>query len=112
MAFKRTYAVEIPGGTATATIQIQQAGTIQEIALSAVPAAAGEYEVSLSSTPQIGTAQADQNVLARMKIGVLTSGGCFTQTFPYPRSKVVAFQNIYVHCTGAGNLGCANITVG
>ena len=110
MAWKRTYAVEIPGGTATATIQIQQKGFITQLDLSAVPAAAGEYEVSLSSTSQIATAQADQNVIARMKVGVLTSGGVFTQSF-IRKVPVIAFQNVYVHCTGAGNLGCANITV-
>jgi len=110
MAWKRTYAVEIAGGTATATIQIQQKGFITQIDLSAIPAVAGEYEVSLSSTSQITTAQADQNVIARMKIGVTTSGGALTQTF-LRKVPVLAFQNVYVHCTGAGNLGCANLTV-
>jgi hypothetical protein len=107
MAWKRTYAVEIAGGTATATIQIQQNGTITDIELCSVPAAAGEYEVSFSGTSQIGTAQADSNVIARMRIGAT---GAPTQSFKRA-CKVVAFQNVYVHCTGAGNLGTANITV-
>lgn len=110
MATKRTYCVEIAGGTATATVQVQQKGTLKRIELTAVPAAAGEYEVSLGSTPQIATAQADSNVVARMRVGALTSGGM--ATLVAERSiPVIAFQNLYVHCTGAGNLGTANLVI-
>jgi hypothetical protein len=41
-----------------------------------------------------------------VNIGVLTSGGAAGVTIPI-NMPVKAFQNIYVHCTGAGNLGTA-----
>jgi hypothetical protein len=39
---------------------------------------------------------------------VTTSGGSSAVTVPI-NMPVKAFQNIYVHCTGAGNLG--NVTL-
>ena len=100
----RSYIVDIAGGTATATVQIQGSQTLKEFAVSWVNAAAGKIELSMSSSSQIGTAQPDSNVLAR----VSCSAGANTVAMTLPiRAPVKAFQNIYVHCTGAGNLGTA-----
>jgi len=102
----RTYVVDIAGGTATATVQIQATQTLKEAVFTWANAAAGKIELSLSSTSQIGTAQPDTNVLCRASCGAGTNG----QTAVFPLSAPVkAFQSIYVHCTGAGNLGTAVI---
>jgi len=99
----RSYIADIAGGTATATIQIQARQTFKNWALSYMNAAAGKIELSMSSTSQIGTAQPDSNVIARASVGANTTGNVAI-VFPI-NVPVVAFQNIYVHCTGAGNLG-------
>jgi len=104
----RTYVADIVGGTATATIQCQATQTLKSATFSWTPAAAGKYELSYSSTSQIGTAQPDSNVIARINIGVTTSGGAAAVQIPI-NMPVKAFQSIYVHCTGAGNLG--NVTL-
>jgi hypothetical protein len=96
--------VDIAGGTATATVQIQGTQTLKNVTLSWVNAAAGKIEVSLSGTSQIGTAQPDNNVLAR----VSASAGANQAAVTIPvNAPVKAFQSVYVHCTGAGNLGTA-----
>lgn len=98
----RPYITDIAGGTATATVQVQGRQTFKNWAVSWVNAAAGKIELSLSGTSQIGTAQPDTNVVAR----VSCSAGANTSTEVIPINvPVVAFQNIYIHCTGAGNLG-------
>lgn len=104
----RTYVVDIAGGTATATVQCQASQTLKSATWSGVGAAAGKWELSYSSTSQIGTAQPDSNVIARISLGVLTSGGTFGVQQPI-NMPVKAFQNIYVHCTGAGNLGTVTL---
>ena len=102
----RAYVVDIAGGTATATVQIQATQTLKQLVLTWVNAAAGKIELSLSSTSQIGTAQPDTNVLARASC----SAGANTAFAEFPLNQPVkAFQSIYVHCTGAGNLGTAVI---
>jgi len=50
----RAYVVDIAGGTATATVQIQATQTLKSMILTWVNAAAGKIELSLSSTSQIG----------------------------------------------------------
>lgn len=98
----RAYVADVAGGTATVTIQIQAAQTLKNWSISWVNAAAGKIELSLSGTSQIGTAQPDNNVLAR----VSASAGANTQAIVIPiNAPVKAFQSIYVHCTGTGNLG-------
>jgi len=104
----RTYVVDIAGGTATVTVQCQASQTLKSATWSGVGAAAGKWELSFSSTSQIGTAQPDSNVIARISLGVLTSGGTFAVQMPII-APVKAFQNIYVHCTGAGNLGTVTL---
>jgi|ERR671925_26387 hypothetical protein len=98
----RNYIADIPGGTATTTIQMQGAQTLKEWLISWVNAAAGKIELSLSGTSQIGTAQPDNNVIARISC----SAGANQQVASIPiRVPVKPFQSIYIHCTGAGNLG-------
>jgi hypothetical protein len=100
----RPYIADIAGGTATATIQIQATQTLKSFCVSWVNAAAGKIELSLSGTSQIGTAQPDNNVVAR----VSASAGANQAVAVIPINvPVKAFQSIYVHCTGAGNLGTA-----
>lgn len=102
----RNYVVDIAGGTATATVQIQARDTITAVNLNCISAAAGTYEVSLSPSPQIGTAQPTSDVIARMRI----QGAAGWQNMTIPVNvPVVAFQNVYLHCTGAGNVGEANL---
>jgi hypothetical protein len=98
----RSYVADIAGGTATATIQIQGTQTLKNWAVSWVNAAAGKIELSYSSTSQIGTAQPDSNVIARLSC----SAGANQAFADVPiRMPVKAFQSVYVHCTGSGNLG-------
>lgn len=99
----RSYVADIAGGTATATIQIQARQTLKNLTLSWINAAAGKIELSTSGTSQIGTAQPDSNVIARVSCG---SSGQSQVHIPI-NLPVVAFQSVYVHCTGAGNLGTA-----
>ena len=105
----RTYVADIAGGTATVTIQCQATQSLRSATWSGVGAAAGKWELSYSSTSQIGTAQPDSNVIARISLGVLTSGGTFGVQMPI-NMPVKAFQNVYVHCTGAGNLGTLTLS--
>jgi len=99
----RQYVCDIAGGTATATIQIQQRQTLKNFTVSWVNAAAGKIELSVSGTSQIGTAQPDVNVIARVSCG---ASGQSQVTMPISL-PVIAFQSVYIHCTGAGNLGTA-----
>ena len=103
----RTYIVDVAGGTATATVQCQGTQTLKSATFSWVNAAAGKIELSFSSTSQIGTAQPDSNVIAR----VSCSAGVNTSAVQFPiNMPVKAFQSIYVHCTGAGNLGTVTLS--
>jgi len=102
----RSYIADIAGGTATQTIQIQGSQTLKNATFSWVNAAAGKIELSLSGTSQIGTAQPDNNVIAR----VSASAGANTAAVNIPINvPVKAFQSVYVHCTGAGNLGTCTL---
>ena len=101
----RPYVADIAGGTATVTIQIQGRQTFRNWTVTALNAAAGKIELSTSPTSQIGTAQPDTSVVARVSLGSAAAGNssiCLTVPINVP---VIAFQNLYVHCTGAGNLG-------
>lgn len=103
----RVYIVDVAGGTATATVQMQATQTLKNAAFTWVNAAAGKIELSYSGTSQIGTAQPDTNVIAR----VSASAGANTAAVSVPISMPVkAFQSIYVHCTGAGNLGTVTLS--
>jgi len=103
----RPYINDIAGGTATVTQQIQGRQTFKQWAISWVNAAAGKIELSLSGTSQIGTAAPDTNVIARVSCsaGANTASEVIAINVP-----VVAFQNIYIHCTGAGNLGTSTLS--
>jgi hypothetical protein len=100
----RPYIADIAGGTATVTIQIQARQTLKWFTVTWANAAAGKIELSLSGTSQIGTAQPDSNVVARVSANAGTNEAVAVIPINVP---VVAFQSIYIHCTGAGNLGTA-----
>lgn len=97
----RTYVADIPGGTATTTIQITGKQTLKQFVVSAANAAAGKYELSTVSASQIGTAQPTPDVIARVSLAA--SGQ--TNIRMDINLPVNPFENVYVHCTGAGNLG-------
>jgi hypothetical protein len=101
----RAYVADIPGGTATQTIQIQATQTLTEWDVSVANVAAGKVELSLASTSQIGTSQPDSNVLARINVAAGGATGPTTFGSYKLNQPVKAFQSVYVHCTGAGNLG-------
>lgn len=99
---KRSYNADLPGGTATTTIQIQAGQTLKNAMVTWVNAAAGKIELSLSASSQIGTAQPTTDVVFRLS----ASAGLNTAVCDMPISlPVKAFQSLYVHQTGAGNLG-------
>lgn len=97
----RTYIADIPGGTATTTIQITAKQTLKQFVVSAANAAAGKYELSTVSASQIGTAQPTPDVIARVSLAA--SGQ--TNLRMDINVPVNPFENLYVHCTGAANLG-------
>jgi hypothetical protein len=100
----RCYNADLPGGTATTTIQIQARQTLKLFVCSWANAAAGKIELSKSSASQIGTAQPTGDVICRLSAG----GGANQSAVAVPISEaVVPFQNLYVHQTGAANLGTA-----
>jgi len=98
----RAYVADIAGGTATVTIQIQGTQTLKWWDISWANAAAGKIELSLSGTSQIGTAQPDSNVIARVSANAGTNLAVASLPIRLP---VKAFQSVYIHCTGSGNLG-------
>lgn len=108
MASTRSYVQSIAGGTATATVQIQAKGSLKGVLMSAVDAAAGTWELSLSSSSQIGTSAPTKDVLARLRLS--GTAGRVTQFFALS-VPVVAFQSIYIHCTGTGNVGDVTMLV-
>jgi hypothetical protein len=71
--------------------------------------AAGKVELSMSSTSQIGTAQPDSNVLCRANVAAGGATGPVSFHSFKLAQPVKAFQSIYVHCTGAGNLGTVTL---
>lgn len=105
MANSRSYVASLPGGTATTTVQAQQNGNLKMICLSMVSAAAGSVEVSLNPTSQIATAQPN-DVLARARIN--GAAGWMYAQFPV-NVALKPFQNVYVHQTGAANVGEATL---
>ena len=70
--------------------------------MSAVTAAAGSWELSTSGTSQIATGSPDIGVLARLRIGA--TAGMQNVFFPLNRA-VKILDNLYIHTTGAGNVG-------
>src|SRR4029077_20483947 len=103
----RPYIVDVAGGTATATVQIQGSQTLRWATITWANAAAGKIECSLSGTSQIGTAQPDNNVFARVSANAGKNEACVVIPINVP---VKAFQSVFVHCTGAGNLGTVILT--
>lgn len=105
----RVYICDLPGGTNTSTIQIQAKGTLKRIVLTFINAAVGKTEVSLSSTSQIGTLQPTKDVLFRVNHSA--TAGNQSATLDGLQVGLAPFQSVYVHQTGAGNLGTVNMLV-
>jgi hypothetical protein len=109
MATKRVLVTSIAGGTATATITVPVSGTLKRAVMSFVTAAAGSWELSRSSTSQIATTAPDVSVLARARIGA-TAAGSVPTTFEMS-VPVKVLDLLYLHCTGAGNVGELNLYI-
>ncbi len=101
MAYKRSVVISVTAATSQ-TIQMPQSATIRGVLMSAVTAAAGSWELSTSGTSQIATASPDVGVLARIRIGA--TAGMQNVFFPLNKS-VKILDNLYIHTTGAGNVG-------
>jgi len=108
MSTKRVLVTSIAGGTATATIQVPVSGTVRRVVMSFVTAAAGSWELSKSSTSQIATTAPDVSVLARARIGATAGNGSTIFEMNVP---VKILDYLYLHCTGAGNVGELNIYI-
>jgi hypothetical protein len=108
MAWKRSIVTSIAGGTATATIQMPASGKVTKAIMNYIPAAAGTWELSKTSTSQIATTSPDVSVLARARaaaplsaVGVIPPNqAVFELGVP-----VKILDNLYLHCTGTGNVG-------
>ena len=101
MAYKRSIVLSVTAATSQ-TIQIPQTGTIAAVLFSVVTAAAGSWELSKSSTSQIATGSPDIGVISRLRIGA-TAG---MQNVWVPLNMAVkVLDNLYIHTTGAGNVG-------
>jgi len=106
MAYKRSIVVDIAGGTATATIQMPATGKVSRAYFCVNQAAAGSWELSKSSTSQIATTTPDVSVLARIKI--TTPAAAVANSVPHffeLNVPVKILDYLYLHCTGAGNIG-------
>lgn len=79
-----------------------EGGTIQRATLSFLSAAVGKIEISKIVTSQIGTGQPTKDVLAR--INCSATAGNVVVVVPL-KQTVKVLDNIYIHQTGAGNLG-------
>jgi hypothetical protein len=101
MAWKRSIVLSVTAATSQ-TIQMPISGTIRGVLMSAVTAAAGSWELSTSSTSQIATGSPDTGVLARIRIGA--TAGMQNVYFTLNRA-VKILDNLYIHTTGAGNVG-------
>jgi len=107
MAYKRSVVLSVTAATSQ-TIQMPLSGTIRGVLMSIVTAAAGSWELSTSGTSQIATGSPDVGVLARARIGA-TAG---MQNIFFPLNKAVKIlDNLYIHTTGAGNVGEISIFI-
>lgn len=107
----RQYIADLPGGTATTTITMTQAQKLKRAVISMLTAAVGKVEISVSPTSQIGTAQPTDDVLARINCSA-TAGNVVADLdlSVAAKASVKPFQGLYIHQTGAGNLGTVNIS--
>lgn len=108
MKVKRTIVLSVTAATSQ-TIQIPQSGRILGVLFSVVTAAAGSWELSKSSTSQIATGSPDIGVLARVRIGA-TAG--MQNVFLPTEFPVKVLDNLYIHTTGAGNVGELTLFLG
>jgi len=84
-----------------------EGGTIRQLLLSYLSTAAGKIELSRSVTSQIGTAQPTKEVILR--VNASATAGNVTQRIDV-NIPVKAFDYLYIHQTGTGNLGSATLS--
>lgn len=108
MAYKRSIVLSVTAATSQ-TIQMPQTGTITGVLVSIVTAAAGSWELSTSSTSQIATGSPDTGVKARWRIGA--TAGMQNSYIPLGLG-VKVLDNLYIHTTGAGNVGEITLFMG
>jgi hypothetical protein len=108
----RSYVCDLAGGTTTAQVQITQSGTLKRLTASWLSAAAGKIEFSRSSVSQIGTAQPTIDVLGRLNSSA-TAGNVVAviELDKTPLRSFKAFDILYIHQTGAGNLGSVSFEI-
>jgi hypothetical protein len=104
------YTADLPGGTATVTIQMQKKKTLKQAVVSVLNAAVGKLELSTSPTSQIGTAQPTSDVQLRLNQSAGTGASVSASVVIPLNLPVQAFQSLYVHQTGAGNLGSITLS--
>ncbi len=104
----RNYIADLPGGTATTSIQIQSGGTIKNLFVSMLNAAVGKVEISTNATAQIGTAQPAADVALRINNSATAANLLVVASVSI---TVKAFQTLYIHQTGAGNVGSITFRV-
>jgi len=107
MAYKRSIVLSVTAATSQ-TIQMPQTGTVIGVLMSPVGAAAGSWELSLSSTSQIATGSPDTGVKARLRLAAAAVSPVF---FPLGL-PVKVLDNLYIHTTGAGNVGELTLFIG
>lgn len=112
MSWKRSIVVDIAGGTATATIQMPVSGKISKAYFCMTAAAAGSWELSKSSTSQIATTAPDVSVIARAKVSLPAAAVAnYVPTVFELGVPVKILDNLYLHCTGAGNSGTLTLII-
>jgi len=110
MSYKRSIVLSVTAATSQ-TIQMPQSGIIMGVLMSIVPAAAGSWELSTSSTSQIATGSPDTGVKARARISGAASLASVSFYFPLGLG-VKVLDNLYIHTTGAGNVGELTLFIG
>ena len=108
MGYKRSIVLSVTAATSQ-TIQMPQTGRVLGVLLSVVTAAAGSWELSTSGTSQIATGAPDSGVKARLRIGA--TAGNLLAYFPLDL-PVKVLDNLYIHTTGAGNVGELTLFIG
>lgn len=100
----RPYVADLPGGTATTSVQLTAKSTVKRVLLTFLSTAAGKIEISRSSASQIGTASPTRDVLARVNCSG-TAGNVVVYVDLIANNVFQQLDYLYIHQTGSGNLG-------
>jgi hypothetical protein len=107
MAYKRSIVLSVTAATSQ-TIQMPQSGTVTGVLMSPIGAAAGSWELSTSSTSQIASGTPDTGVKARIRLAAAAVSPVFIPL----GLGVKVLDNLYIHTTGAGNVGELTLFIG